>query len=137
MTAVEVPGWLRDLYRLVDAGELDRYLDEHYAEDAELRFASGPFVRGKPAIRAALAHGHAAHAMRHEFRNVWQAGDTTIVEFDVRYTFRDGRVLDTQSLAILERRDERVRSLRVYLDHGPVLEMAAAAAASGSAAPPG
>ena len=133
----DVPHWLRDLYRLVDAGELDRYLDEHYAEEAELRFASGPLVRGRAAIRAALAHGHAAHAMRHEFRNVWQSGATTIVEFDVRYTFADGSVLDTQSLAILERADGRVRSLRVYLDHGPVRAMAAAAAVSGFAAPPG
>jgi ketosteroid isomerase-like protein len=132
----DVPDWLRDLYRLVDAGELDRYLDEHYADDAELRFASGPLVRGRPAIRAALATGHAAHAMRHEFRNVWRAGNTTIVEFDVRYTFRDGRVLDTQSVAILERADGRVRSLRVYLDHEPVRAMAAAAA-TGSAAPRG
>jgi ketosteroid isomerase-like protein len=132
----DIPDWLRDLYRLVDAGELDCYLAKHYADDAELRFASGPLVRGKPAMRAALAHGHDAHEMRHEFRNVWQAGDTTIVEFDVRYTFRDGSVLDTQSLAILERRDGLVRSLRVYLDHGPVLAMAAAAA-SGSAAPAG
>jgi ketosteroid isomerase-like protein len=133
----DVPDWLADLYRLVDAGELDRYLAEHYADDAELRFASGPLVRGRPAIRAALARGHAAHAMRHEFRNVWQAGETTIVEFDVRYTFRDGRTLDTHSLAILERAGGRVRSLRVYLDHGPVRAMAEAAAATGSAAPPG
>jgi ketosteroid isomerase-like protein len=75
--------------------------------------------------------------MRHEFRNVWQSGATTIVEFDVRYTFADGSVLDTQSLAILDRADGRVRSLRVYLDHGPVRAMAAAAAVSGFAAPPG
>jgi ketosteroid isomerase-like protein len=124
------PDWLRDLYRLVDAGELDRYLDEHYADDAELRFASGPPVRGRAAIREALGHGHAAHDMRHHFRNVWQVGDTTLVEFDVRYTFRDGSVLDTQSLAILERSGGLVRSLRVYLDHGPVRAMAEAAAAA-------
>jgi ketosteroid isomerase-like protein len=125
----DVPGWVVDLYALVDAGEVDRYLDEFYADDAELRFASRPTVRGKAAIREALGHGHDAHDMRHTFRNVWQAGDTTIIEFDVSYTFRDGNVLDTHSLAILERRDDRVRALRVYLDHGPVLAGIEAAAA--------
>jgi ketosteroid isomerase-like protein len=124
----DVPAWVVDLYSLVDAGEVDRYLEEHYAEDAELRFASGPVVRGRAAIREALGHGHEAHDMRHTFRNVWQAGDTTIIEFDVSYTFRDGNVLDTHSLAILERSWGRVRALRVYLDHGPVLAMAEAAA---------
>jgi ketosteroid isomerase-like protein len=125
----DVPHWVADLYALVDAGELDRYLEEYYADDAELQFASGPTLRGKAALREALGRGHDAHAMRHTFRNVWESGDTTIVEFDVSYTFRDGNVLDTHSLAILEREGDRVRALRVYLDHGPVLTMIQAAAA--------
>jgi ketosteroid isomerase-like protein len=127
----DVPDWVADLYALVDAGEVDRYLERYYADDAELRFASGPTLRGKPAIREALGRGHDAHDMRHTFRNVWQAGDTTIIEFDVSYTFRDGNVLNTHSLAILERDGDRVRALRVYLDHGPVLTMIQAAAAVG------
>jgi ketosteroid isomerase-like protein len=127
--STDVEDWIRDLYALVDRGEVDRYLDEYYAEDARLRFASAPVVQGKPAIREALGHGHEAHDMAHTFRNVWQQGDTTIIEFDVRYTFRDGNALDTQSLAILERsEDGRIRDMRVYLDHGPVQAMAEAAA---------
>lgn len=128
--ASDVPDWLVDLYALVDAAEVDRYLDEYYVEDAELRFASGPTIRGRAAIRDALGHGHDLHDMDHSFRNVWQSGDTTIVEFDVTYTFRDGSTLDTQSLAILERDGDRVRAMRVYLDHGPVRAQAEAAASA-------
>jgi ketosteroid isomerase-like protein len=124
----DVPDWVVDLYALVDAGEVDRYLEKYYTDDAELQFASGPTLRGKAALREALGRGHDAHEMRHSFRNVWQSGDTTIVEFHVSYTFRDGNVLDTHSLAILERDGDRVRALRVYLDHGPVLAMIQAAA---------
>jgi ketosteroid isomerase-like protein len=127
--SADVADWIRDLYRLVDAAEVDRYLDAYYAQDARLRFASGPVVQGKAAIREALGHGHAAHDMAHTFRNVWQQDDATIIEFDVRYTFRDGNVLDTQSLAILERGDDGlIRDMRVYIDHAPVREMAEAAA---------
>jgi ketosteroid isomerase-like protein len=131
--STDVAAWIVDLYALVDSAQVDRYLDEYYADDARLRFASGPVVQGKPAIREALGHGHAAHDMAHTFRNVWQQGDTTVIEFDVRYTFRDGNVLDTQSLAILERgEDGLIHDMRVYIDHGPVRAMADAAAGQAS-----
>jgi ketosteroid isomerase-like protein len=124
-----VPDWVAELYALVDAGELDRYLERFYADDARLRFASGPVVQGKPAIREALGRGHAVHDMDHTIRNLWQQGDATIIEFDVRYTFRDGSALDTHSLAVLERDgDDCIRDMRVYVDHGPVQAMADAAA---------
>jgi ketosteroid isomerase-like protein len=127
--APQIPAWVVELYTLVDAGELDRYLAEFYADDARLRFASGPQVQGKPAIREALGHGHAVHDMDHTIRRLWQDDDTTIIEFDVRYTFRDGSALDTQSLAVLERGDDGlIRDMRVYVDHGPVQAMADAAA---------
>lgn len=128
--APEVPGWVRDLYDLVDAGELDTYLERHYADDAEVTFASNPTARGKAAIREALVHGHDAHDMDHTIRNLWQAGDTTIVEFDVTYTFRDGSTIDTTSLAILDREDGLVKRMRVYIDHAPVRERAEAVAAA-------
>src|SRR4051812_13883037 len=126
--APEVPDWVKDLYDLVDAGELDTYLDRHYADDAEITFASAPPARGRTAIREALVHGHEAHDMDHTIRNLWQEGDTTIVEFDVTYTFRDGTSLATRSLTILEREGDRVRNMRVYIDHAPVRERAEAAA---------
>jgi ketosteroid isomerase-like protein len=117
-----VPQWLVDLYAQVDAAELNAYL-EKYADDAVLRFGAAPAVRGKAAIREALGHGHARHAMAHTFTNVWTVGDTSICEFAVRYTMRDdGRVVDLPSLAILRRRpsDELIDDMRVYIDPTPL-----------------
>lgn len=120
--ATGVPDWLRELYRLVDAAAVDDYLERYYTEDVELRFGSAPAVRGRVAVRAALAAGHDRHAMEHTFVNVWTVGDETICEFRVRYTMRaDGRIVDLPSLAILRRaQDGLVDGLRVYIDPTPL-----------------
>jgi ketosteroid isomerase-like protein len=122
VSEVAVPVWLRELYRQVDAADLDGYLQQ-YADDAELRFGSAPPVRGKDAVRDALGRGHAAHEMVHTFRNVWEVADTAICEFDVRYTVRaNSAVVDLPSLAILHRRasDGLIDQLRVYIDQQPL-----------------
>ena len=110
-----VPDWLRRHYEAVDAARLDDYLAD-FADDAEIRFGAGPTVRGKADLRAALAAGHARHAMRHEFLNVWEDGATTIAEFAVTYDYPDGRVETVPALTVLERADGLVVSMRVYLD---------------------
>jgi ketosteroid isomerase-like protein len=121
--SVDVPQWLVDLYAQVDAAEIDAYLETYYADDAVLRFGAAPAVQGKAAIREALGHGHARHAMAHTFTRVWTVGDTSICEFAVRYTMHDdGRVVELPSLAILRRRpsDQLIDDMRVYIDPTPL-----------------
>ena len=115
-TAVFVPDWVRDHYALVDAGDLDRYIED-FALDAELRFASNPLVRGRDAVREALAAGHAEHDMAHKVVSCWTVGDTTILEFDVVYTYPDGHSHTVPSVAIVRRGAEGlIERLHVYVD---------------------
>ena len=114
--AASVPEWVREHYALVDAADVDRY-SEDFSEDVELRFASHPPVRGRAAVRDALAAGHAEHAMAHTIVNCWESGEDTILEFDVRYTYPDGHSQLVPSLAIIHRNSAGLTdSLRVYID---------------------
>jgi ketosteroid isomerase-like protein len=114
--AAEVPDWVREHYALVDAAEVDRYVAD-FAPDVELRFASNPPVHGRDAAREALAAGHAEHDLAHTVVNCWSVGDTTILEFDVVYTYRDGHSHAAPSVAILRRNgDGLIDSLRVYVE---------------------
>ena len=113
---MSAPAWILDMYREVDAGNLDGYIDG-FADDACLRFGSGPVIEGKAAVREALAHGHEAHGMRHQIRGAWEAGDTTIVEFDAQWIMPDAEVHRFPAVTIYERSaDGLVTSMRVYLD---------------------
>ena len=112
----DVPAWVRAHYALVDAAEVDRYI-EYFAPDAELRFGSHPPVRGRAAIRDALAAGHREHAMAHTVIGCWESGEDTILEFDVVYTYPDGRSQLVPSVALIRRNaDGLTTSLRVYID---------------------
>ena len=114
--AAVVPEWVREHYALVDAAEVDRY-SEDFSEDIELRFGSHPPVRGRAAVRDALAGGHAEHAMAHTIVNCWEADGDTILEFDVRYTYPDGHSQLVPSLAIIHRNAVGLTdSLRVYVE---------------------
>jgi ketosteroid isomerase-like protein len=113
--SIEVPEWLRRHYELVDAGRLDDYRAD-FANDVELRFGHAPAIDGIDAVAERLAAGHARHAIAHTFEHVWQAGDTTIVEFSVTYTYPDGRAETTPVMTVLERRNDLITSLRIYID---------------------
>ena len=111
-----VPQWARDHYALVDAAAVDAYIED-FDPEIELRFASSPPVRGRAAVRDALAAGHARHEMAHTFVGCWEDGDTTILEFDVVYTHPDGHTRGMPSVAILRRgASGLIDSLRVYME---------------------
>ena len=72
---------------------------------------------GRDAARAALAGGHAEHEMAHTVVGCWSVGETTILEFDVVYTYPDGHSHTVPSVAIARRNaDGLIDSLRVYVD---------------------
>ncbi len=78
-----VPDWVVEHYRQVDAGDVDAYTQD-FDPDVELRFASRPPIVGRAAVRDALAAGaRRARRMAHTFVGCFEAGDTTILEFDV------------------------------------------------------
>jgi hypothetical protein len=112
----QVPAWVREHYALVDAAQVDRYVED-FADDVELRFGSYPPVRGRAAVRDVLAAGHAEHAMAHTVVGCWESGADTILEFDVLYTYADGHSQLAPSVALI-RRDVNglTTSLRVYVD---------------------
>ena len=117
--ATNVPAWVREHYRLVDAAALEQYIDD-FAADVELRFANFPPVRGRDAAREALAAGHAHHDMEHTIVGYFEDDATSTIEFEVLYTYRDGSTSTVPSCAVIHRDGAgRFDSVRIYLDqHG-------------------
>jgi hypothetical protein len=114
--AAGVPGWVSEHYRQIDAAQVDAYTAD-FAPDVELRYGSSPPIRGLVAVREALERGHADHAMAHVIVGCWQHEDTTILELDTTYTFRDGHTRLTPSVAILHHNAAGLLdSVRVYLE---------------------
>jgi ketosteroid isomerase-like protein len=118
--ATNVPEWVREHYRLVDAADLEAYIED-FDPDVELRFGPHPPVRGRDAAREGLEAGHAAHGMAHTIVGFFEDGATSIIEFEVVYSYPDGGTLETPSCAVIHRNAEgRFDNVRIYLDqHRP------------------
>jgi ketosteroid isomerase-like protein len=118
--ASQVPDWLRTHYARVDANDFAFVLGR-FSDDVEVRFGIRPTLRGRRAVGGMLADVHRPfEASLHRFTNVWQMGRTTLVEFDVTYTLRDGSTVSMETFTVLEREEGLITSMRVYIDEGPL-----------------
>jgi hypothetical protein len=114
--ATNVPDWVTEHYRLVDAAQLDTYLEDFHPQ-VEVRFANNPPAHGREAARAGLAAGHAHHDMRHKIVGYYEDGQTSVIEFLVHYTYRDGRQFTVPSCAVIHRDEAGLYDfVRIYLD---------------------
>jgi ketosteroid isomerase-like protein len=118
--AVSVPAWVQSYYADVDAGNVPGVL-QRLAPDVELQFGAREVATGRDAAARTLAEVHERFlTVSHEFRNVWEAGNTSICEFIATYRLHDESLLPMPTLAVLQRSGNQIASMRVYLDEGPL-----------------
>ena len=117
---VAVPDWVQAHYRDVDALDVEK-VAAWFTDDGTVVFANHPPAVGRSAITAALGGFMSSiRGMKHEFRNVWDVGATTVFEARVTYTCKDGTVVVIPAATVLERRGDKIRSCRIYVDHAPL-----------------
>ncbi len=90
-------------------------------DDIQLRLGNAETVHGEAAFVDAVNafHGSVA-AVRHEILHVYRDGDVAIVEFAVRYTRLDGKVVTLPCCNVFRLRDGLIADYRSYLDATPV-----------------
>jgi ketosteroid isomerase-like protein len=100
-SAEVVLSWARELYlHHVDHKDA-RTFAAAFRDDATLRFANAPVIRGRASIEKAIAEFFTTFInLRHEARNSWLAGDTLILEAMVTYTRHDGRQVTIPAVTI-------------------------------------
>src|SRR5882762_1062590 len=112
--------WVREYYRAVDGMDMDGYLAWH-TDDVRFRFGNGPTTTGKEAIREGLSQFWGSIAgLRHEFVQVWDTDDASILEATTVYTRKDGSQVGIPVTTILRRRGDLVEDIRIYMDLAPL-----------------
>ncbi len=112
--------WVKDYYNAVDSMDMERYLAFH-TDDIRFRFGSTPTTTGKEPVREGLNQlWSALESLHHEMSGVWQIDDVTIVEADVTYTRKDGKVVVLPAATILRREGDLVKDIRINMDINPL-----------------
>jgi ketosteroid isomerase-like protein len=112
--------WITDYYQDVDNLRLDEYVRRH-TDDVVVKFGNNPPAVGKEQVRQAIGgFFQSIGGMRHRFINVYEEGDTAILELEIDYTRKDGGQVSVPAMSVLHRRGELVDQLRIYVDVAPV-----------------
>jgi len=104
----------------IDSFDPDRFV-AHLTPDVTFRFGNADPEHGKEAVRAAVAGFFTTiDGLTHHIREVWEAGDTTLVQIDVEYRRKDGKVVVVPNADILRYEGDLVRDWQIYIDLAPV-----------------
>lgn len=112
--------WFSSTYAHVDAMNMDGFV-AGLTPDVEVIFGNSPALVGHDAVRAGVGgFWSAINGLTHHFENVLEQGVLTVMESKVEYRRKDDRSVKIPCVTVLERSGDKIRSLRVYADMGPV-----------------
>jgi ketosteroid isomerase-like protein len=113
----------RDVARIfadIDAFDPDKFVT-HLTPEARFRFANADPVTGRAAVKEAIAGFFTTiDGLTHHVRNVWEFGDTVIVQIDVEYRRKDGKTVTVPNADVLIYDGDLVRDWQIYIDVAPV-----------------
>ncbi len=93
----------------------------HLTPDAKFRFANADPVTGRGAVNEAVAGFFTTvDGLTHHIKNVWEFGDTVVVQVDVEYRRKDGKTVTVPNADILVYDGDLVRDWQIYIDLAPV-----------------
>jgi len=108
--------WIDDLFGAIDRKDAEGFVSI-FGDEPSFRFGNAPPVRGREAIREAVAGFFSAiQALEHRVQDSWQLDDATICRGDVRYTRHDGSQLEVPFSIVLTMVGDRVRDYQIYAD---------------------
>jgi ketosteroid isomerase-like protein len=108
------------VFAAIDAFDPDQFV-AHLTPDVTFRFGNADPVTGRAAVKEAVAGFFASiSGLTHHIKNVWEVGDTAIVQIDVEYLRGDGKTVTVPNADILNYDGDLVRDWQIYIDVAPV-----------------
>ena len=104
----------------IDAFDPDKFV-AHLTPDAKFRFANADPATGRAAVKEAVAGFFSTiDGLTHHILNVYESGETAIVQIDVEYHRKDGKSVTVPNADILVFDGDLVRDWQIYIDVTPV-----------------
>ena len=104
----------------IDAFDPDKFV-AHLTPDAKFRFGNADPVTGRQAVKEGVAGFFSTiDGLTHHILNVYESGDTVIVQIDVEYRRKDGKSVTVPNADILVFDGDLVRDWQIYIDVAPV-----------------
>ncbi len=104
----------------IDAFDPDKFV-AHLSPDVVFRFGNGDPVKGREAVREAVAGFFSTiDGLTHHILDVYEVGDTAVAKIDVEYVLKDGRHVTVPNADILVYDGDLVKDWQIYIDLAPL-----------------
>ncbi|MGV0603470.1 nuclear transport factor 2 family protein [Mycolicibacterium sp. XJ1904] len=111
---------VRAAFADIDAMKVDSFV-ARMSEDVVFQFGNAETVVGRSAVRTYVAQFFSTiDGLGHDIKNIWDVGNTTIVQMDVEYLRIDGRAVSAPAANILTYDGDLACEWRVYVDLTPL-----------------
>jgi len=112
--------WFSGLYASIDAMRLDEFT-ANLAPDVSVVVGNNPPMNGRQAAKEGIGYFFSTiGGIKHHLVNVAEIDGLTFLEANVEYIRKDGKTVTIPAVTVLERSENLVKSLRIYLDVAPV-----------------
>jgi ketosteroid isomerase-like protein len=109
-----------ELFKTIDKMDSDRFVT-FLTEDAGFRFGNAPVVKGKHAIRDAVAGFFGTiKGISHKTLNLWIHPESVIYEGEVTYTRHDGSKLTLPFMNKFGMKGNFIKDYFIYIDINPL-----------------
>jgi ketosteroid isomerase-like protein len=114
------PSFVAPLFRAIDSMDPHAFVS-FLAEDAVFRFGNAPELRGRDAIREAVAGFlDTISGLRHRLLGTWAHPDAVICRGEVTYTRKDGTEITLPFADLFGMRGTQIAEYRIYMDVTPL-----------------
>lgn len=112
--------WVKNLFATIDRKDADGFA-AYLTEDARFRFGNAPAAVGRENVRDAVADFFSSiKGLDHDILDVWDTGETVIVELEITYTRLDEQQVVLPCANVFRMRDGKVGDYLIFMDISPV-----------------
>ena len=110
---------VKRMFAAAEANDVDTYVS-YFTKDAVYKVGNFDPVIGPEGIRQfATPVLQTFSKVTHDIKNMWEVGDTVIIELEVTYTRKDGKVTKLPCMDIIRFEGDKTKSLQAFLDVSP------------------
>ena len=112
--------WFSGLYASIDAMRLEEFA-AGLTPDVKVVVGNNPAMNGREAAKQGIGYFFSTiDGIKHHLVNVAEINGVTFLEANVEYLRKDGKTVTVPAVTVLERSENLVKSLRIYVDVEPV-----------------
>jgi ketosteroid isomerase-like protein len=110
-------------YLLAGYDSTNEYDVRYFTDDVEYKIGNfEPVIGPQNVVKFGANLSQTLDSSSHEIKNIWEIGDTVIVEVDVIFKRKDGKVFQLPNVTIMrfKENENKVRQLQAFIDISPV-----------------